>query len=86
MKKSLEPSFLTWDIFCGGSRHPRKLRAKFQFCYFFFPTNHDSQRSAPGLICAFMFKRIVWKDSTAVAVTLNAYICLQGGGGLKNRS
>ena len=84
MKKSLEPSFLTWetwDIFCGGSRHPREATCKVSVLLYFFPTNHDFQRSAPGLICGFMFKRIVWKDSTAVAVTLNVYICLQGGGG-----
>ena len=28
-----------------------------------------------------MFKRIFWNNPTEVAVTLNAYVCLQGGGG-----
>ena len=37
-------------------------------------------------ICAIVFKRIFWNNSTAEAVTLNAYICLQGRGGLKNWS
>ena len=37
-------------------------------------------------ICAIVFKRIFWNNSTAVPVTLNAYLCLQGEWGLKNRS
>ena len=53
MKKGLEPSFLTWEtrgIFYGGSRHPGETKQKVSILLYFFPTNHDFQRSAPGLI------------------------------------
>ena len=52
MKKDLEPSFLTWEIwgiFCGGSRHPREATCKILVSLYFLPTNHDFQRSAPRL-------------------------------------
>ena len=35
-------------------------------------------------ICAIVFKIIFWNNPTAVTVTLNVYIWLQGGGRLKN--
>ena len=37
-------------------------------------------------ICAIGFKRIFWNNPTAETITLNAYTCLQGREGLKNRS
>ena len=52
MKRAQEPSFLTWEtwgIICGGCRHPREATCKVSVLLYFFPTNHDFQRSAPRL-------------------------------------
>ena len=43
IKERLEPSFLTletWDIFCGGSRHPREAICKVSALLYFFPTKN----------------------------------------------
>ena len=43
MKKRLEPSFLTWvtwGIFCVGSKHPREAMCKVSALLYFFPTKN----------------------------------------------